>query len=231
VVNVVDPASDQEADDRMALTGVMTLALALAAGAGDRLLLCRPSVAGDPALARAEAVLEAARKTGRFLDYGGVCVDAAESARAARRVGLAHAVSATAEGRVGGTRYVLVLADASTEAERARQSLDVAPGGDALPPLRAGLERLLATLPRKPGPDPAHVAAWVVAGAGAAAVIAGIVVAGQARDAADRANSAPDLGTWVQARDEWQRKRTTSGVLFAAGGVAMAAGLTWRYAF
>jgi hypothetical protein len=215
----------------MALSGVMTLVLALGAAAGDRLLLCRPNVSGDPGLARPEAVLEAARKTDRFLDYGVVCVDAAESARAARRVGLAHAVSATAEGRGDGSRYVLVLADAATETERARQSLQVAPGGDAVPQVRAGLAKLLETLPRKPGPDPKHVAAWAVAGAGAAAMVAGIVVAGQARDAADRANSAPDLGTWVTARDEWQSKRTTSGVLLVAGGAAVAAGLTWRFAF
>jgi hypothetical protein len=230
-MNVLDSGSDQEGDDRMALSGVITLALALAAGAGDRLLLCRPVVAGDAALARGDAVLEAARRTGRFLDYGVVCVDSAESARAARRVGLPHAVSATAEGRVDGSRYVLVLADAATEAERARQSLDVAPGADAVAPLRAGLERLLATLPRKPGPDPAHVAAWAIAGAGAAAMIAGAVVAGQARDAADRANAAPDLGAWVRARDDWQQRRTTSGVLLVAGGAAVAAGLAWRFAF
>lgn len=215
----------------MALSGVMALALALAAGADDRLLLCRPTVTGDAALARGDAVVEAAREHGRFLDYGVVCVDAAESARAARRVGLAHAVSATAEGRVDGSRYVLVLADAATETERARQSLEVAPGADALPPLRAGLERLLGTLPRKPGPDPAHVAAWSIAGAGAVAVIAGIVVAGQARDAADRANAAQDLGTWVKERDAWEQKKTVSGVLLGAGAAAIAAGLTWRFAF
>ncbi len=215
----------------MALSAVMTLALALAAGAGDRLLLCRPTVTGDASLARGDAVLEAARKTGRFLDYGVVCVDAAESARAARRVGLGHAVSATAEGRVDGSRYVLVLADVATETERARRSLEVAPGSDAVAPLRAELAKLLDALPASPGPDRSHVAAWAIAGAGAVAMVAGIVVAGQARGAADRANSAPDLGTWVNARDEWQQKRTASGVLLGLGGAALAAGLTWRFAF
>lgn len=215
----------------MALSGVMTLVLALGAASGDRLLLCRPNVAGDAALARADAVLAAARKSDRFLDYGVPCADPAESARAARRMGLAHAVSATAEGRPDGSRYVLVLADAATEGERARQSLDVAPGADAVAPLRASFSKLLDALPRKPGPDPKHVAAWAIAGAGAVAVVAGVVVAGQARDAADRANSAADLGTWVKARDDWQTKRTTSGVLLAAGGAAIAGGLTWRFAF
>jgi hypothetical protein len=222
---------DEEGDDRMALSGVITLALALATGAGDRLLLCRPNVTGDAALARGDAVLEAARKSGRFLDYGVICVDAAESARAARRIGLEHAVSATAEGRVDGSRYVLVLSDAATEAERARQSLDVAPGADAVAPLRTGLDKLLATLPKKPGPDKAHVAAWSVVGAGAVAVIAGVVVAGQARDAADRANSAQDPASYTSARGEWKSKRTTAGVLAGAGAVAVAAGLTWRFAF
>lgn len=215
----------------MALSGALTLALALAAGADERLLLCRPAVAGDASLARGEAVVEAGRRTGRFLDYGAVCVDPAEGARAARRVGLPHAVSAAADGRVEGSRYTLVLSDAATEQERARQSIEVAPGADAVAPLRAGLDRLLATLPRKPGPRPAHVAAWVVAGAGAVAMIAGAVVAGQARDAADRANAAADPETWVDARDEWEQKRTTSGVLLLAGGAALAGGLTWRFAF
>jgi hypothetical protein len=215
----------------MALSAALTLALALAAGAGDRLLLCRPAVAGDAALARGDAVLDAGRKLGRFLDYGVVCEGVGESARAARRIGLAHAVSATAEGRVDGSRYVLVLADAATEAERARLMLDVAPGADAVPPLRDGLARLLGALPPRPGPDPAHVAAWSIAGVGVAAIAAGTVYALQARDAADRANAASDLGAYVRARDEWESKRTTSGVLLAAGGAAVAVGLAWRFAF
>jgi len=215
----------------MAISAVLTLTLALATGAGDRLLLCRPKVAGDAALARGDAVLEAARKSGRFLDYGVVCEDAAESARAARRVGLAHAVSATAEGRVDGSRYVLVLADSATEAQRAQQTLDVAPGADAVAPLRDGLAKLLGALPPKPGPDPAHVAAWSIAGAGAAAIVAGTVFALKARDAADRANAASDLGAHVRAKNDWERKRTASGVLLGAGGAAVAAGLAWRFAF
>jgi hypothetical protein len=216
----------------MALPGVMTLALALAAGAGgDRLLLCRPKVTGDPALARGEAIAEAARKDGRFLDYGVVCEDAAESARAARRMGLPHAVSTRAEGRADSSRYVLVLADSQSEARRAERSLDVAPGADAVRPLRTALSQLLESLPPKPGPNMAHVAAWSVTGVGVAAMVAGAVVASQARDAASRANSAKDLGAYVQARKDWQRKRTTSGVLLGAGGAAVAAGLTWRFAF
>jgi hypothetical protein len=62
-------------------------------------------------------------------------------------------------------------------------------------------------------------------------MLAGIVVAGQARDAADRANSAQDPAAYTSARAEWTSKRTTAGVLLGAGGVAVAAGLTWRFAF
>ncbi len=216
----------------MALLGALTLTLALAAGAGgDRLLLCRPKVTGDPALARGDAVVEAARRDARFLDYGVVCEDAAESARAARRMGFAHAVSATAEGRAESSRYVLVLADSASEALRAERSVEVAPGADAVRPLRTALSQLLRSLPPKPGPRPERIAAWSLVGAGAAALVAGTVVAGQARDAADQASAARDLGAHIRARKDWERKRTTSGVLLGAGGAALAAGLTWRFAF
>jgi hypothetical protein len=216
----------------MALSGALTLSLALLASAGeDRLLLCRPKVAGDAALARAEAVGEAGRKSRRFLDYGVVCEDVAESARAARRVGLGHVVSGTAEGRVDGSRYVLVLADAVTEGVRAQRTLEVPPGADAVRPVREALGQLSAAIPRGPGPRPAHVAAWAVAGAGAAGLAAGTVVALRARDAADRANRATAPGAYTSARAEWKERRTTSGVLLGVGGAALAAGLTWRFAF
>jgi hypothetical protein len=47
----------------MPLTTGLLLALALGAGA-DRLLLCRPTLAGDAALARPEALLEAGLSQG-----------------------------------------------------------------------------------------------------------------------------------------------------------------------
>ena len=168
----------------MPFFGALTMALALAAGAGDaRLLFCRPQVTGDAALARGDAVVEAGRRMPRrFLDYGVACEDAAEGARAARRAGLAYAIATSAEGRVEGSRYVLVLADASTEGERARRALDVAPGADAAPPIRAALRQLLGSLPPRPGPRPAHVAAWSIAGAGAAALVAATVFALQSRE-------------------------------------------------
>jgi hypothetical protein len=217
----------------MPLTGALTLTLALAASAhGDRLLLCRPQVAGDPALARGDAVVEAGRKmAARFLDYGVACEDAAEGARAARRAGLAYAVAGTAEGRVEGTRYVLVLADAEGEAVRARRTIDVAPGVDAVRPLRSALGQLVDALPPGPGPDPAHVAAWSIAGFGVAALVAGVVVAVEARSAADRANAATDPGAYVRARNDWERARTWSALSVGVGGAALTAGLTWRFAF
>jgi hypothetical protein len=50
----------------MILSGALTMALAIAASAeGERLLLCRPKVLGEPALARAEALTEAAHRPRR----------------------------------------------------------------------------------------------------------------------------------------------------------------------
>lgn len=216
----------------MAVSGALTLALALVSAAGgERVLLCRPKIAGDPALARGEAVLEAAKGTGRFLDYGVVCDDAAESARAARRIGLAHAVSAIAEGRVQGSRYVLVLADASTEGERARRSVDVAPGADAAGPLRGAFSELLGALPSPPVARRRHVGAWATVGAGVASLAAGVALAVSARSAADEANAAADPAAYTRARADWKGRRTASGVLLGVGAAAVAGGLTWRFAF
>ncbi len=216
----------------MALSGVLTLALALSTGAGgDRILLCRPKVAGDPALARGEAVAEAGRRHGQFLDYGAVCEDAGEGARAARRMGLSHAVSSLAEGRMEGSRYALRLSAAGEGSSRAERAVDVAPGADAVRPLREALLQLARELPEAPGRRKARIAAWTIAGAGAVAVAAGAVLAVQADRAADRANGATDDAAWVRAKDEWKQKRAGAGIALGAGGAALAAGLTWRFAF
>jgi hypothetical protein len=218
----------------MALSGALTMALALAAsaGGGERVLLCRPKILGDPALARAESVTAAVRAGDRrFLDYGVVCEDAGEGARAARRAGLPHAVAATAEGRADGSRYVLVLADSESAAVRARRALDVAPGEDAVRPLRSALAKLLESLPPEPGPTPAHVAAWSVTGLGVAALAAGVAFTLGARDAADTAGAATELGARIRARNDWQERRRNAGVAYGAGGALVAAGLAWRIAF
>jgi hypothetical protein len=216
----------------MAVSAAMTLALALVAGAaGERVLLCRPKLAGDGALARGDALLDAAKGTGRFLDYGVVCDDVAESARAARRVGLEHAVSAVAEGRLQGSRYVLVLADAASEGERARRSVEVAPGADAAVPLRGALSELLATLPAPAVPRKRHLGAWTMVGAGVASIAAGVALAVSARSAADDADAAGDPAAYTRARADWKGRRTASGVLLGVGAAAVAGGLTWRFAF
>lgn len=216
----------------MAVSAALTVVLALAsAGGPERVLLCRAKVSGDPGLARGEALVEAAKPTGRFLDYGVPCEDGPEGARAARRVGLGHAVSATAEGRGDGSRYVLVLSEAATEAERSRRALEVAPGRDAAVPLRAVLNELLLALPPAPGPRHPHLAAWITTGGGAVALAAGTVVAFAARSSADAANGARDPATYTRERTAWRTRRTTSGVLLGAGALAVAGGLTWRYAF
>jgi hypothetical protein len=216
----------------MAASAALTVVLALASAAGpERVLLCRPRVTGDARLARGDALLDAAKATGRFLDYGVACEDAAEGARAARRVGLGHAVSATADGRADASRFVLVLAGAATEAERARRALEVAPGKDAVAPLRAALDELLLALPPTPGPRRSHLGAWVTVGAGAAALAAGIGLAAAARSSADAANAATDPATYTSEREAWKTRRTASAVLIGAGAAAVAGGLAWRYAF
>ncbi|BDG03334.1 hypothetical protein [Anaeromyxobacter oryzae] len=209
------------------------IALALAAGGGgERILLCRPKILGDPALSRAESVIAAARDgDGRFLDYGVACEDAAEGARAARRAGLPHAIATTAEGRADGSRFLLVLADSDTSAVRARSALEVAPGDDAVRPLHAAFDKLLQALPPEPGPRPAHVAAWTVVGVGVAALVAGVVFTIGARDAADRAASATDLDAQITARKDWETKRRNAGIAYGVGGALVAGGLVWRFGF
>jgi len=215
--------------------GALSLVLALsAAGGPERLLLCRPKVLGVPAQARPEAVAAAGRAAGgRFLDYGVVCEDAGEGARAARRAGLGHAVTATAEGRPEASRFVLVLSDAATESERARRTLEVPAGKDAVRPVRDALGELLAAVPVPPraGPSGRSIAAWTAVGAGVAMVAAGALLSRQAADAADRANAATDPSTYTSEREAWRGKRRLSGIAFAAGGVAVAGGLTLRFAF
>ncbi|WP_232288311.1 hypothetical protein [Anaeromyxobacter sp. K] len=221
------------AEVSMALSGVVGMAIAAAlASGGERLLLCRPVVDGDPALARADAVGEAARaRPGRWLDYGVACDGAPEGARAARRAGLAHAVVARAEGRSDGSRFVLVLTDATTEEARAQRRVDVPPGKDAVRPLRTALDGLLQSLPPEPGPGAGRIAAWSLAGAGAASLIAGVALAVSASSAADRADAAADPAAYTRARADWRSRRRWSAAALGAGGAALAAGLTWRFVF
>lgn len=217
----------------MIATAVMTLVLAAGPGPGDRLLLCRPRVLGDPALARADAVASAARGLGqRFLDYGVPCETPQEAARAARRAGLGHAVSSTAEGRMEGSRFVLTLSEATAEREVAVRDLSVAPGQDPVPPV----ERALRELARTSEPPAARRSdgPWYVVGAGAAVLAAGTGFALAARSAAsarDDAYARGDAKAYVEKDASWRTWKTASGVALGVGAAAVAAGLTWRFAF
>jgi hypothetical protein len=216
----------------MAWTGAVAMALALVTGAGEeRVLLCRPRILGDPALARGEAVSEAARALGgKFLDYGVVCEDPGEGARAARRAGLAHAVTGSAEGLTAGSRYLLTLSAAEGEGDLAERRVEVAPGADAVRPVRSALEQLLAAVPAGTRPR-SHLGAWSLVGVGAAAIAGGIALALSAQDAADEANAATTPEAYTSSRAAWSTRRTWSGVALGVGAAAVAGGLTWRFAF
>lgn len=217
----------------MHLSGALTLLLALGAGAGDdRLLLCRPEVTGDAGKARADAIGQAAKKiSGKFLDYGAECKDPGEGARAARRAGLDHAVVSRADGTAEVTRYELVLSDAQGDEVRARRQLEVKLDADAVPPLKGALKELLKTLPPRPGPDPQHVAAWTVAGAGVAVLIAGLVMSSQADAASQKADRAGDPATHTRERKQAKQKRNQANVTMGVGAAALATGITWRFVF
>lgn len=213
----------------MPLTSTLLLTLALAAGP-ERVLLCRPVVQGDPALARPAAVAAAVRPLqGLFLDYGVPCESIGEAARAAGRAGLGHAVQTTADGRPEGASYLLVLANSEAE-EVGRRALQVAPSEDPAGPLRRALRELESSVPRPPPRWPT-VAGWALMGAGAAALTAGAVFALQARQESRRAEAAQTPEAWQAARDDWRRARDRSVAALAVGGGAAAAGLTLRLAF
>lgn len=217
----------------MIATAILALALAAGPEPGQRLLLCRPRVLGDAALARSDAVAAAARGFGqRFLDYGVSCESWQEAARAARRAGLGHAVSSLAEGRVEGSRFLLTLSEVDGEREVAARDLAVAPGVDPVPPIeRALLELVKAS---EPPATSRSAAPWYVAGAGAALAAAGVGFALAARSAAaarDDAQARGDATAYVQKDASWRAWRTASGVALGVGAAAVAAGFTWRFAF
>jgi hypothetical protein len=206
----------------MPVTTALLVSLALGAGA-ERLLLCRPALAGDPALARAEAVREAGRALGReLLDYGVACESAAEAARAAGRAGLERAVWSVASGQAEGSRYTLVLTSAGDE-ELARRTLQVPTGADPVAPLAEALRGLqrAGTAAR---PAWARPAAWSLWAGGTVSVAAGVVLGLQARDQARRADAATTPQAWLGADGAWRRSRTWSAVALGVGGAALAGG-------
>ena len=217
----------------MTATASLLLVIAAGAGPGDRLLLCRPRILGDPALSRADAVAAAARELGqRFLDYGVACETPQEAARAARRAGLGNAVSSTAEGRADGSRFVLTLSDAVSEGEVGVRDLTVAPGANAVPPL----ERALRDLARQSEPPAAARSRlpWYLMGAGAAVLAAGggfALAARSAADARDEAYGRGDARAYVREDAAWRKWRAAAAVALGVGAAAAGAGLVWRLAF
>jgi hypothetical protein len=140
-------------------------------------------------------------------------------------------VAATAEGTAEASRFVLVMADAETEAERGRRALQIVPGRDAAGPLATALDELLGTLPPPPGPRYPHLLPWVTVGVGVASLAVGAAFAVSARDAASAADSATTPSDYTSAHATWSARRTTSAVFLAIGAVGVAGGLAWRYAF
>lgn len=217
----------------MTFSGALAMVLALSTGTGDdRVLLCRPQEAGDPGHARVEAVLQAAeRYKGRFLDYGAVCQDLGEGARAARRAGLGQAVVSRAEGLADGSRFQLTLADAESDAVRARRALDVKLDADAVRPVKAALGELLGALPPPPAVNRRHLAGWVTAGVGAAAVAAGAWLAARSAHDARRADQAASPSAYLSYRRKAADERRQSAMVIGAGAAAIGAGLTLRFVF
>jgi hypothetical protein len=213
----------------MPLTTALLVSLALGAG-GDRLLLCRPVVTGDPALARPEAVREAGRALGKdVLDYGVPCDSPAEAARAAGRAGLGRAVSSVAAGAPDGSRYTLVLTSVDDE-EQARRWLLVPTGTDPVTPLAEAL-RGLRKAGGAPRPAWARPTAWSLWVGGAVAVVTGVVLGVQARDYARKADAAATPEEWVAANDAWKSHRTWSAVALGVGGAAVAGGAAIWFTF
>jgi len=213
----------------MPLSSALLMTLVLTAGT-ERVLVCRPVVEGDPALARADAVAAAVRPLqDLFLDYGVPCESLGEAARAAGRAGLGHGILAVAEGQPDGARYRLVLATAGAE-PMGQRDLRVPPGGDASAALRRALRELEGTVPRPPPRWPT-VAGWALMGAGAVALAAGGAYALQAREQARRADAATTPEAWQAAQSAWRRDRGRGVAALAGGGAALAAGLTLRLAF
>jgi hypothetical protein len=213
----------------MPLTSALLVSLVLSAGA-ERVLLCRPTVPGDPARARPEAVADAVRPLADlYLDYGVPCESVGEAARAAGRAGLGHGVLTSADGRPDGAHYTLVLVTAEAE-ERGRRALRVAPGQEASPPLRRALEELEGTVPRPPAGWP-KIAGWTLLGAGVVALAAGALLAARARDEAQRAAAATSPPAWQGARDAWAADRRRGTAAFAVAGGALAVGLSLQLTF
>jgi hypothetical protein len=220
--------------------GLAALALVTAAGPAapeklkeDRILLCRPSVQGNASSVPAEALTTAAKAfRNTFIDYGAPCEQDQESIGAAQRAGLRFAIRVGAEGKVGLSRFTLKLNDARTEKTVASQDVDVPSGADAVEPLKMALADLSHSSPTKNNGSVARSAApWYLVAAGAAVMAVGTGLALAAGSAASDRDSAKNTQTYISSDANWRKYRTMSGVGLGVGVAAVAAGLTWRFAF
>lgn len=206
----------------------LVVATSLSAPVGERVLVCRPTITGDPALARGDALIEAVReRADQLLDYGVPCETSGEAARAAGRAGLTHAVLATVDGRTEGSVYALTVVDAEERLVEVRR-LEVAPGAQAARPLSSQLGALVAELRRPQTRAFQRKAALGIAGGGLALFAAGIVLAAVAHDDAARANAASTPEDYLGARRSWERDRVLSGLSLGLGAAALAGGIYWR---
>jgi hypothetical protein len=131
---------------------------------------------------------------------------------------------------VDGSAYALVLLEPSREEPLARRTLLVPPGADPVGPLQMALKELDRSIPRPPPRWPT-VAGWTLMGVGVAALAGGTVLASQARAEARRVERATSPAEYRSAHRAWQRRSDAAGVAFAAGGVALGAGLVVKLSF
>ena len=172
----------------MALSGALTLSLALLAGAGqDRLLLCRPSRRGRPRAGARGGDRRGGAQGRRALPRlrGRVRRRCRERTRGAAR-----------RARVRGGRERRGASGGQPVRPRARRCRDRGRADAAArsrwrqgrtPCGRCAARCVSSSGPfrRRPGPSPARIAAWTTVGAGVAAIAAGTVLAVSARSAAD----------------------------------------------
>lgn len=217
--------------------GLVALSLVTAAGPEklkeDRLLLCRPQVVGNPTGLPVNALLTAAKDFGKvFIDYGAPCEQNEESTGAARRAGVRFAIRPTVEGRVGQSHFVLTLNDAATDKATASREVDVPSGRDPVEPLKGALAELSHSSPQStPSNKVVHNEAWYVVAAGAAVMAVGTGLAVAAGSAANDRDKATTSTKYINSDASWRKYKTMSGVSLGVGAAAVAAGLTWRFAF
>ncbi len=208
-----------------------------------RLLLCKPKVLGNAKLARADALVDAAHASGvSFRDYSGVCETASEATNAAQLYHLRYAVMPSAEAQAGGSAFKLELAGPESDRALSNVRFEVANGVDLGATVKQAVSALVSRIPKAapeppepkappPPPEPVRWAPWLVAGAGATAMLVGAGFALGARQAADDRDGSRSAGDYVEANNRWKSRKTVSGAALGVGACAVAVGLTWRFVY